>query len=163
MTSPVEVDIQNEFEYVFDVRGLECAAQTTARLQGVTEPSTVTIVVTNDETVSGLNKRFRGIDAPTDVLSFPSGEESSVFDGEPRYLGDLVIAFPYASAQAGREGHTLNDSLGLLVVHGMLHVLGFDHHTPEARAEMWRAQEEVLLALNISPEIVPALENVDHG
>jgi len=163
MTSPVEVEIQNELEYDFDAKQLENAARVTAALQAVDEPASVTIVVTDDEAVAKLNQRFRGIDAPTDVLSFPSGEESGIFEGEPRYLGDLVMAFPYASSQAEREGFALNDSLSLLVVHGMLHLLGYDHHTFEARKAMWQAQEEALLALNISPEIVPALENADHG
>ncbi|MFN8564627.1 MAG: rRNA maturation RNase YbeY [Anaerolineae bacterium] len=80
---------------------------------------------------------------------------------ENNYLGDLVIAYPYAAAQAQREGHALDDSLALLVVHGTLHLLGYDHDTPEHRAHMWAAQELALLALGISPEIVPALENRD--
>ncbi len=163
MTSPVELELQNEYADRVDEQTLIRAAQVTAQLQHMIEPALVTIVVTHDEAVAELNQRFRGIDTPTDILSFPSGDESGLFEGEPRYLGDLVIAFPYASAQAEREGHSLDDSLSLLVVHGMLHLFGYDHHTPESRAIMWKAQEEVLIALNISPAIVPALENADHG
>jgi probable rRNA maturation factor len=73
-----------------------------------------------------------------------------------------VIAFPYASAQAAREGHHLGDSLSLLVVHGTLHLIGYDHDTPAARAAMWAAQEAALRALDVPLEIVPALEG-EHG
>jgi len=162
---PVEVEIQNEAGYGIDVQSLERAVQVTAQLQEVNDLSELTIVITDDESVAALNRRFRGVDSPTDVLSFPGGDDDSMFafEGEPRYLGDLVIAFPFASAQAAREGHDLNDSLSLLVVHGVLHLLGYDHDSAESRAEMWHEQEQALNALNISPAIVPALENSDHG
>jgi probable rRNA maturation factor len=110
-----------------------------------------------------VNRQFRGIDAPTDVLSFPADEPPIEIDDEPPYLGDLIIAYPYASEQAARQGHTLSDSLSLLVVHGTLHLLGYDHDTPEHRAEMWAAQDAALTALGISTAIVPALEGGDHG
>jgi len=74
-----------------------------------------------------------------------------------------VIAYPYASAQAAREGHKLDDSLALLVVHGTLHLLGYDHDTQMRKVEMWEKQETALIALGISPEIVPALEGDTHG
>ena len=82
---------------------------------------------------------------------------------EAPYLGDLVIAYPYASAQATGLGHPLADSLALLVVHGTLHLLGYDHDTTESRAAMWAAQARALTTLNISPEIVPSLEDSAHG
>jgi len=74
------------------------------------------------------------------------------------YLGDLIIAYPYALAQAQREGHDAMQSFSLLVVHGTLHLLGYDHDTLENRAEMWAAQETALMALGISTAIVPSLE-----
>lgn len=151
------IDIVNDAGYDVDEARLQEAARIVlARHEGDSE-SDLTIAFTDDESIVDLNYQYRGVDAPTDVLSFPM--ES--MPGETNYLGDLVIAYPYAAAQAQREGHALDDSLALLVVHGTLHLLGYDHDTPEHRADMWAAQEMALLALGISPEIVPALENRD--
>ncbi|RMG87871.1 MAG: rRNA maturation RNase YbeY, partial [Chloroflexi bacterium] len=73
------------------------------------------------------------------------------------------IAYPYASAQAERLGHNLNDSLALLVIHGTLHLLGFEHDTIEAKQAMWDAQAQALTALGIATSIVPDLEEDSHS
>jgi probable rRNA maturation factor len=119
-------------------------------------------VLTDDDHVRELNQQFRGIDSATDVLSFPADTPPVAIEGEPPYLGDLVIAYPYASTQAAADNHTVMDSLCLLVVHGTLHLLGYDHDTSESRAEMWAAQEAALRALHIPLDIVPALEAAPH-
>jgi probable rRNA maturation factor len=152
------IEIVNDAGYdVDEARLQEVAALVLARHEGNTE-SDVTIAITDDESITELNRQYRDVDGPTDVLSFPM----DAMPGDVPYLGDLVIAYPYASAQAAREGHTLDDSLTLLVVHGMLHLLGYDHDTPERRADMWTAQEAALIALGIPVEIVPALEDGVH-
>ena len=150
-----EVEVLNDAEYDLDEARLQAAAQTVLSSHKVPPESALTIAITDDNAVAALNRQFRGVDAPTDVLSFP-------MDSLPHYLGDLVIAYPYAKAQAEREGHALADSLTLLVVHGTLHLLGYDHDTPEHRAEMWAEQEAALIALGIPVEIVPALEDGVH-
>lgn len=160
------ITVQNEGRYPVEATRLiaACAAALDHHpervgIDAAGARSGVTIVLTDNETVARLNRQFRGIDAPTDVLSFPADiPPIALPTGEGRYWGDLVIAFPYAAAQASREGHDLMDSLCLLVVHGTLHLLGFDHDTPERRAEMWASQEHVLRALGISTTLVPALE-----
>lgn len=157
-----EIDVQNDLAYPVDVGRLSTAAQETLRQEAALDGAALTIVLTDDEQVRGLNLQFRGIDSATDVLSFPADAPPVEIEGEPPYLGDLVVAFPYASGQAAREGHALMDSLCLLVIHGTLHLLGFDHDTPENRAEMWAAQESVLRALGIPTDIVPALESAPH-
>jgi probable rRNA maturation factor len=153
------IDIQNEYRFPVDAARLQAAAETVLNMHDIDADSSLTVVIAQNEQVQALNRQFRGVDAPTDVLSFPADapplDETA---DEPPYLGDMIIAFPYASAQAEREGHDLSDSLALLVVHGTLHLLGYDHDTPENRADMWAAQEEALRALNIPLEIVPALE-----
>lgn len=152
------IDIVNDAGYAVDEALLQAAAQTVlARHEGDSD-SDITIAITDDESVAELNAQYRGVDAPTDVLSFPM----DAMPGDTHYLGDLVIAYPYAAAQAEREGHALDDSLALLVIHGTLHLLGYDHDTPERRAEMWAAQQLALVALGIPDAIVPALENGDH-
>jgi probable rRNA maturation factor len=124
----------------------------------------LTIVLTSDAHIMALNQQFRGVSAPTDVLSFPA-DPIPMPDGvdEPRYLGDLVIAHPYALAQAKKLGHDPGESMALLVIHGTLHLLGYDHDTPERKSEMWAAQKMILSALGIDPEILPALEANAHG
>ena len=131
---------------------------------GEDEEASVTIVLTSDAHVMALNQQFRGVSAPTDVLSFPA-DPIPMPEGidEPRYLGDLVIAQPFALAQAQKLSHDPNESIALLVIHGMLHLLGFDHDTADRKAEMWAAQTTILSALGIAPEILPALEANAHG
>ncbi len=152
------VDIQNEDAFLLDAARLEQAAAVVLTRHNAQPETAMSVVITSDDAVAELNRQHRGIDAPTDVLSFPADEPPIELPDEPPYLGDLIIAYPYAAAQAAREQHALNDSLALLVVHGTLHLLGFDHDTDAHRANMWAAQAEVLTELGISPDIVPALE-----
>ena len=157
------IDIQNDTNYDIDVARLQAASQQVLKQHNVDSDTALSIVFVDNAYIQNVNRQFRGIDAPTDVLSFPADEPPVEIDDEPPYLGDLIIAYPYASEQAAREGHALSDSLSLLVVHGTLHLLGYDHDTPEHRAEMWAAQDTALTALGISTAIVPALEGGDHG
>jgi len=149
------VDVQNDPGYPLDAGRLCEAAQAVLKQQNAHPDSSLTIVFTDDESIAALNRQYRDLDAPTDVLSFPAGPPIVDLEDEPPYLGDLIIAFPYAAAQAQRLGHDLDDSLVLLAVHGTLHLLGFDHDTDERRADMWAAQAAALQALGISQDIVP--------
>lgn len=165
------VYIENDLEFPIDADRLTRAVIEVLKQEDAAPEASVSVVFTSDEEVAQLNREFRGVDAPTDVLSFPSeplpealldeiygGDVPDEDDIEADYLGDMVIAYPYAAVQAAREGHALNDSLDLLVVHGTLHLLGYDHDTPQNRAEMWAAQEKALIALGIPTHIVPDLE-----
>lgn len=114
----------------------------------------VTLVITDNPTIADLNQRFLDQDGPTDVLSFPAQDASSTTfvlppDIEP-YLGDIIIAYPYAAAQAERLGHAIADELELLTVHGALHLLGYDHAEPEQEAAMWSRQDAILRDLRLS-------------
>ena len=91
-------------------------------------PQTVTIVLTGDRTIARLKGRFLGEHRPTDVLAFPMHETFP--DGET-YLGDIVISVPTARRQAAARGHTLVTELAILLVHGFLHLLGYDHTTDQ--------------------------------
>ena len=128
----------------------------TLRQHNIEDRTGLTLLVTCDEQVQRLNKQYRGIDAPTDVLSFPSGDSLPDMDIAP-YLGDILIAYPYTAAQAAQEGHALDDVLVLLAVHGTLHLLGFDHDTPANQAAMWAAQETILAALGVPKNVIPAI------
>lgn len=107
----------------------------------------VTVYLTDNDEIKTLNIEWMGIDAPTDVLSFPS-EEIDIDTGN-QYLGDIVISTHKAQEQAISNGHLLEDECRLLVVHGMLHLLGFDHSTELEKAEMWMIQKQILKDLRI--------------
>lgn len=156
------IDIQNDNNYAVDAARLQAASTAVLSRHDLHPDTSLTVVINDNDFIRNLNRQYRQVDAPTDVLSFPADAPPVEIEGEPPYLGDLVIAFPYASAQAEREGHPLSDSLALLVVHGTLHLLGYDHDTDENRADMWTAQEEALKSLGISPDIVPRLEAASH-
>lgn len=130
---------------------LERAAQATLDLQAALDAD-LTLVLTEDEQVRELNRLYRGVDAPTDVLAFPAGEPDP--ETGRLYLGDVILSMQRAAAQAAAGGHSLEAELQLLVVHGVLHLLGHDHAGGEDKARMWAAQSEVLERLGISPAIV---------
>lgn len=103
----------------------------------------LTIVIAGDATLRRLNRDFLGLDAPTDVLSFANRPPRSYRPGRSHteeYLGDVIISLMRARAQAKSGGHALLDELRLLVIHGVLHLLGHDHDTPERKRRMWSAQ-----------------------
>lgn len=83
----------------------------------------VSLLFCGDQQMRGLNRSFRQIDRPTDVLSFPSNDE--------RFLGDLAIDVPYAARQARKRGHGLDREIQILLTHGILHLLGHDHETDD--------------------------------
>ena len=105
----------------------------------------ITIILTDDAQIHELNKQYRGIDAPTDVLSFPSGDTDP--DSNRLYLGDVVISYPRAQAQAEAGGHPVEAELQLLVVHGVLHLSGYDHVEEQGKSGMSSAQAEILVLL----------------
>lgn len=107
------------------------------------------VVLADDRMVQQLNGRFRGIDRPTNVLSFPAAAEKSGATTEPRALGDIVVAFETASAEAAATGTPLADHLSHLVVHAMLHLLGHDHEIESEAEAMERLEVEILAALGV--------------
>ncbi len=117
-----------------------------------TSDLTVTITITANQTLQQLNYQFRGLNTPTDVLSFQNSFDPDFPNMDPTllyYLGDVIIAYPVAKAQAQASGHSPLDEIILLAVHGTLHLLGFDHDTPEHKKIMWAAQRRVMLSLDL--------------
>lgn len=110
--------------------------------QSISLDSELTIVLADDARLQELNREYLGIDAPTDVLSFPASETDP--ETGARYIGDILISIPRAQAQAEAAGHPLESEVQLLVVHGVLHLLGHDHAGIEEKAQMWKAQAEIL-------------------
>ena len=126
---------------------LERAARAALTHQKRSADSNLSIVLTDDKRLRQLNRDYLGIDAPTDVLSFPASE-SDPDTGSP-YLGDILISIPRAKAQAKAAGHPLESEAQLLVAHGVLHLLGHDHVKPREKAKMWKAQAEILKSLGL--------------
>ena len=102
----------------------------------------LTLVVANDAQIQKLNRDFLGIDAPTDVLAFPGGESDP--DTGSLYLGDVILSYEQARIQAASAGQSITDELSLLAVHGILHLLGYDHNNDENMSTMWKMQNEIL-------------------
>ena len=126
---------------------LKKAALKTLEQQSVPTPVDVTILLTSDSRLHALNRDYLGMDAPTDVLSFPSDETDP--ENGKRYLGDVIISVPRAARQAEAAGHPLEAEVQLLVVHGVLHLLGHDHASAEEKALMWQAQGKILGSLGL--------------
>lgn len=118
------------------------------RLEPDSATADMTIVLTDDRQLHELNVDYLGVDAPTDVLSFPAGEVDP--ETEALYLGDIAISIPRAAQQAQNGGHSVEAEAQLLVVHGTLHLLGYDHSTDEEKAVMWAEQAKVLERLGLS-------------
>jgi probable rRNA maturation factor len=121
----------------------------------------VTIVITDDRAVQDLNSAYRGLDEPTDVLSFGLGglakplEESPVVDfvlpdDATPAIGEVVIAYPYAARQARTAGRAVRDEVALLVVHGVLHLLGHDHLEPDEAVAMQERERAILVEFDIA-------------
>lgn len=126
----------------------------TARRFHLDDHTEVSITFVDDETIRELNCSYRGVDRPTDVLSFAFDEASQ--DGHnfvaapgTHMLGDIVISLERASWQSREYGHSLARELGFLTVHGLLHLLGYDHDTPERTAVMREKEEQILAALSL--------------
>ena len=145
------VDLQTALRFAGEVDEelLRRVTAETLRHEGIEGEVALSVVITDDEAVRELNRQFRDVDAPTDVLAFGSGEEGDFVTapGEPAYLGDVVISYPRAVAQAEEYGHSIDRELALLVVHGVLHLLGYDHMSEAERTEMWTRQNEILESL----------------
>jgi probable rRNA maturation factor len=139
------IHIESEFSFQEDL--LERAARTALEHEGKTLDSELTIVLTNDTRLHELNRDYLGIDAPTDVLSFPASETDP--ETGARYIGDILISVTRAESQATAAGHSLESEVQLLVVHGVLHLLGHDHSESAEKARMWKAQAEVLERLGL--------------
>ena len=140
----VEVLVDEAFVHRVDVEALERCVQETLASRRLRIPRVVAVRVTNARTVRTLNRRFRGEDAATDVLSF-----NTDFDGLRRPdgsadLGEIVIALPVAARGARERAVSLGEELALLTVHGTLHLLGFDHEVAEEEREMKQLERVAL-------------------
>ena len=126
---------------------LEEILQLYAEQEGLPDALVIGLTFCDDDAIRAINAEYRGIDCATDVLSFPLYErddEIELFDDELSPFGDIVLSVPHAIAQAEEYGHSVEREVCYLVVHGLMHLAGYDHIEPEDKSEM-RAEEEALL------------------
>jgi probable rRNA maturation factor len=150
MLEEIEISVEEKFRGAVDQGWVRRIAQTVLKAEGVASPYEVSLVFTDSETVRQLNRDYRGVDETTDVLAFymlPQKEVDDSFalppDGVTR-LGEVIISYPQVVEQAREQGHSTEKELVLLIVHGVLHLLGYDHEEPKEEAKM-RAREKELL------------------
>lgn len=170
----IHLNVRRAYRPLVPSKRLKRAISQTLAAHQVRHGAALTLIVTDDQTVQQLNRAHRGVDAPTDILSFPSqlfseelaqemlavAEQAGALSPEigaelQPYLGDLIIALPYTQRHAAELGHSLEDELVLLVIHGTLHLLGYDHDNAENQARMWQKQTELLTALGITKLKIP--------
>ncbi|WP_139994368.1 rRNA maturation RNase YbeY [Paenibacillus paridis] len=141
---------------------LEQLLQLAGQAEGIVDGE-VSLTFTNDEEIHQLNREYRGIDRPTDVLSFAMQEDGVeeldiIFEvdseDEPDpisgMLGDIIISVETAQAQSEEYGHSLEREIGFLFVHGFLHLIGYDHQDDETEAEMTAKQEAILQQVGLT-------------
>ena len=160
------IDFSNEQEQTFDFDFLVVANDVMEAIldqEKCPYEAQISLVLTDDDTIHSTNKEFRGIDRPTDVLSFPmvdfpSPADYSVLEEDDSYfhpesgellLGDIMISIPRAVEQAREYGHSIKREYAFLIAHSMLHLLGYDHMEDEERLLMEEKQEQALQHLHI--------------
>ena len=128
-----------------------------AAREASSKPAELAIVLTDDSAIRALNRKWRGRDEPTNVLSFPAGSAATATD-QPVHLGDIVIAYETSTREASCEGKPFAQHLAHLAVHGYLHLLGFDHANEAEAAVMERLEAEILSQLGVANPYADAAE-----
>jgi probable rRNA maturation factor len=149
----INILISDQFENEIDPTSIEQAILTALSMEQASD-SDLSVSIENDQQLFELNSEYRGIEAPTDVLSFEAGEPDP--DTGRIYLGDIVISFERAAVQAKAAQHPVQNEVILLAIHGTLHLLGYDHADAEQKNKMWDRQKEILdqagVVINQLPE-----------
>ena len=132
-----------------DLDGLKAVLETGARIMKVPKGTVTVLTLTGDEHLREYNRRYRGLDEPTDVLAFAAQEEPldhrfQAPPGTEQWLGDIVISLSRARRQAKAARHPVDDEVRLLAVHGFLHLLGYDHEEPDEEAGMTALTQRIL-------------------
>lgn len=160
MFSTITVEVNEEFADLVNIDVIQAAAEAVLEAED-REECEASIYFMSDEEVQALNSEWRGVDAPTDVLSFPLGGTLDALQQTfnpatdlrallANQLGEIMIAYPYAERQAAHFGNSVAQELLLLTVHGMLHLLGWDHDNDADEAAMWQRQEEILADFGVT-------------
>ncbi|MHB1318405.1 MAG: rRNA maturation RNase YbeY [Anaerolineae bacterium] len=152
MAYRVTIDSEVDLDAQVGLPVLEQAAAEALARTAQPDDAGVSITLVDDAAIQALNRDYRNVDAPTDVLSFATleGDGFVVPEGLPLELGDVIISYETAVRQAHEMGHSPLEELALLTIHGCLHLAGLDHSTPEEQVRMWKLQDEALQAQGLA-------------
>lgn len=142
----IGVRVEPAFSRSVRPRALSTLARQVLAAEGAPAPAELSILVSDDDAIRELNRRYRGVDEPTDVLSFDlgAGDDFPTPPGSTRQLGEIIISYPTALRQATEARHHVEDELARLLVHGLLHLLGSEHESSQGARAM-HTRERVLL------------------
>jgi probable rRNA maturation factor len=162
MAMEINVFVDGNFKGCPEISWLSSIAEQVLTAQGVTPDVELGLVITTQERVQALNRDYRGVDKPTDVLSFymtpaveETGAEPTSFVPPPDgvlHLGEVIISYPQAVLQANEHQHSLKKEMAILIVHGVLHLLGHDHDKPEPGRRMRAREREILRQITVDKE-----------
>jgi len=136
----MEVIISNNSGIALDVGFFQELAENILSFEKIGTDAELSIVLVDKDEIQNLNAKYRGINTPTDVLSFPQPQDD--FEG-PCLLGDVVISPQVAESQAVKYQHSFEKEMAILLIHGILHLIGFDHEESEEKEEMQKREEEI--------------------
>jgi len=155
----INVLIEGNFEGCPEMSWLQSLAEQVLAAQGADFNIELGLVITSQEKVRELNRDYRGKDAPTDVLAFymtsgavETGADSPSFIVPPDgvlHLGEVIVSYPQAVTQAQEHRHSIRKELAILIVHGVLHLLGYDHEKPGQKREMRAREKEILSRIEV--------------
>ena len=154
MSLEINVQIKRGYGKSVSKKWLQLLAEAALEAEGVAHPVELGIVVSDDATVRRLNRFYRGKDKTTDVLSFALTEDAAdadfiiPSDGVSR-LGEVIISYPRAVAQAQEHGHSIEREIAWLLIHGILHLLGYDHQDDATEARMRQREEAILKKVDL--------------
>lgn len=143
----MDITIENEYGYKEDYSYLEPVISIALKEENVSH-AVFSIVFVSEKRIQEINREYRGINRVTDVISFAFEEADGVCP-DYRFLGEIYICIPRMEEQAKEYGHSVKRELSFLTIHGLLHLLGYDHMTPEEEKVMFTRQEEILNAAGI--------------
>jgi len=145
----IDIRIDEPFQEPVQESWVRQAVREVVISEGSSDPVELSLLITDDTTLHELNRTYRGIDKTTDVLAFAFQEDTefpSISDGIT-HLGEVIISCPQAAKQAEEMGHSLQNEVVVLVVHGVLHLLGYDHESSEDDEQMRSIESEILARL----------------
>jgi probable rRNA maturation factor len=150
MKEQIGIHVEEKFRGLVDGGWVKKIVRQVLKAEEVATPYEVSLVLTDSETVKQLNRDYRGVDEPTDVLAFHMLTQKGIDDsfalppdGVTR-LGEVIISYPQAAEQAREQGHSTERELALLVIHGILHLTGYDHEEPEEESKMREKERELM-------------------
>jgi len=143
----IDIHIRKPFLKLVDKKDLRLTLNSVASYLVPNEKIGISLLICSDREIQQLNCKYRDIDLPTDVLSF--GLEERIPDFHERYLGDIIISYETAIKQSCLMEHSAITEIKILAIHGLLHLMGYDHDTKAKKEKMWSKQIETLNLLGI--------------